>query len=305
MYLIFGLILVLFSLPWVAMALTIATVILPGLQISLPAILLLTVVILICQTIITAGILPLLPKLVLLQVLDRLNADRGWLAKLQKFLQSWLIWFGTNLIGYGIVLGLLWLAQSFLPGVKISDSLTLFSTALIVFYFPQAAQEEFGKPLKTLPVNGKSFLAVLVSIVTFPLIPWAIATLASLIPQSGLIITPLLAAIAYTIFQTMATVWAAILKQIGLSWASIFPDIPNMKSFLDSLPPLLQWPCILILLSATLALNIFFVWSSTKIVPGILISYPYGLITFGVAAFAGAFLQGIIMMPFSHDSKAD
>ncbi|MEA5420695.1 hypothetical protein VB712_15790 [Spirulina sp. CCNP1310] len=295
----------LFSLPWVVIAFTLATLILPGLQISFPAILLLSLVILAIQTVITAGILPILPKLVLLRVLNLLDTSHGWLAKLQKFGQSWLTWFVTNLIGYGIIWGLLWLAQSFLPGVKISDPLTLFATALIVFYFPQAAQKEFGEPLKTLPVNRRSLLTVLVSIITFPLIPWMIATLGSIIPHSGLMITPLLAAVTYGIFKTMWAVWASILKQIQLSWAGIFPHIPNMKIFLESLPPSLEYPCIVILLIATLAINIVFGWLSTRIVPGISIRYPYGLVTFALAGFVGALLQGIILMPFRSEAKED
>lgn len=293
------------SWPWVAIALILAPLILPGLQVSGFAVIPLSLVIWGIQAIIAARLLPLIPSMLIRAVFERLNPSDRWQDKLKLFVRSWCIWFGSTAIGYGTVWGLLAIASQGLPGVSIADRLTLSLAALLVFYFPQAAQAEFSEPLKTAPLKLRSFLAVPISVLTFPLIPGTIATLSPIIPNSGLSITPVQAAIAYALLQTMRTALASVFTQTQLSLKSFFPNLPHPRAFLDSLPIAQQFPWLILFASITLSVNGFFIWSSLEIVPGIISRYPAGLFTFAIATFIGVVIHGLILAPFSTSSPEE
>lgn len=295
MYLVFAFIL--FPLAWIPIALATATIVLPGFQISLPAAIFLSLVVPVVQVLIGLPMIPLAVKYVLSFLVSYLIPTRtnSWLEKFQAISQSWLLWLLSSCLGYGLILGLLWLAKSFLPGVAVRDQSTLLWAALILQWLPQTAQEEFAKPLKTLPITWRSILAVILGIVSFPLIPLSIAWLGNTIPNSGLTITPLLAAVTYAIYRSIVAGWQSILNPLTLTWRILFPGFPKLEALIENLPESLQWLSIIVFLAITLPITIIPLWLATKIVLGTQIIYPMGLVTFAVASIVSAICQGMVI----------
>ncbi|NJL91001.1 MAG: hypothetical protein HC916_15310 [Coleofasciculaceae cyanobacterium SM2_1_6] len=100
--------------------------------------------------------------------------------------------------------------------------------------------------------------------ISFPLIPLSIACLGNTIPNSGLTITPLLAAVTYAIYQSILAGWRSILDPLTLTWRLLLPGFPKLEDLIENLPKSLQWLSIIVFLAITLPITIIPLWLATK-----------------------------------------
>ncbi len=295
---------ILFPLVWIPIAIVVIPFILPEFHIPLLAAVILSLTISGTQVLISLYALPLILKS-FSNVLFSPFRSTSWQEKLQIIVQNWLLWTVSTCVGYGVILGLLWLVKSLPLGLTIGESNNLFWAALILQWLPQAAQEDLGKSLATFPFTWRSLLAVFLSIISFPLIPLTIHWIGNISPYLGLTISPIIAAVTYAIYQSISEVWRSLLKPLRVTWMVLFPEFPKLESVIEKSSGLVQWLWIALLFIGTLFVGAIPLWLATKIVAGIQISYPIGLVTFLLAIVVGKTAQGAITSLANVGSTAD